>query len=373
MTGFRLLSILVLLLFFAPAFAQELMVEHYPQGTQLWLLVPYDSFIFGKDDTEISYQLSLEVKDEKGKQVARNERELLIPKKDYLLHAAIPLYYQFELAPGSYKISLVLLNSKLGDRRQFQRSISFNGKYTELGQVYLIAKRDGFEYIPQHIDLENTDEICLKHSFSVQADKIELNTGTQSIVFPEPQSPWETQLKGLMELEKGAPLKLAIWEKNVRYDLEPLLYGAWFAFSQRFQLKDQLAQIRYIATQNEFRELRKVPEARLAESIELFWQSRDPSPGTLRNEYREMIYARVLKAEELFTVHRRLRGWKSDQGRIYIKFGEPDEIVNDFFPIGRPPSIRWYYYRLNRVFLFTDDKGFGQYNLRNKNAEYEND
>ena len=47
-----------------------------------------------------------------------------------------------------------------------------------------------------------------------------------------------------------------------------------------------------------------------------------------------------------------------------------DQIINDAFPIGRAPSITWHYFRLNRSFIFADERGFGQYRLRNKDEEY---
>jgi hypothetical protein len=90
----------------------------------------------------------------------------------------------------------------------------------------------------------------------------------------------------------------------------------------------------------------------------------------VRNENRERFYSRVLRADELFTIHKRLSGWRSDRGRIHIKFGEPEQIVNNAFPIGEAPSIKWYYYRLNRLFIFTDERGYGHYTLRNKDEEY---
>ena len=53
-------------------------------------------------------------------------------------------------------------------------------------------------------------------------------------------------------------------------------------------------------------------------------------------------------------------------GRIYIIYGEPDQILSDVFPVGRLPSITWYYYSLNKVFVFYDFRGYGNYELRNK-------
>lgn len=54
--------------------------------------------------------------------------------------------------------------------------------------------------------------------------------------------------------------------------------------------------------------------------IEQFWRRRDPDPSTPSNEYRDEYYRRLTYAKERFGSVR------SDQGRIYITLGPPDQI-----------------------------------------------
>ncbi len=58
--------------------------------------------------------------------------------------------------------------------------------------------------------------------------------------------------------------------------------------------------------------------------IEQFWLRRDPTPGTIENEFKEEHYRRIAYANERFASG--LPGWKTDRGRIYIMFGPPTEI-----------------------------------------------
>jgi GWxTD domain-containing protein len=58
--------------------------------------------------------------------------------------------------------------------------------------------------------------------------------------------------------------------------------------------------------------------------IEQFWLRRDPTPGTLENEFREEHYRRFAHANQHLASQN--PGWKTDRGRIYIVFGPPDEI-----------------------------------------------
>ncbi|HQQ67810.1 MAG TPA: GWxTD domain-containing protein [Candidatus Cloacimonadota bacterium] len=364
----KTLSLLLLALCIASLSALEIMVESYDTSTEIWLLLPYDLFLFGSGESE--YQLSTQIKDAKGKQVAVREEQILIPRKQWLDRTAIPMLQQYQLKPGSYQLNLSLRNKKMGDRRNYSKTFRIGTRRTEIGQPYVIAQRENIRFIPEVINVAEYDSLTLRQSFSVPIRQISVSLDSLTYDFPYPQSPCVLDLKPLATTDSIGSLKLSLFEGNIRYDMDALVYQPWFSFNALFSPKDQLAQIRYIADQNEWQVLRKVPEDKIPEAIESYWQAKDPSPGTIRNEYRERFYSRVLKAEEQFTIHKRLRGWKSDRGRIYIKFGEPEQIVINAFPMGEAPSIRWYYYRLNRTFIFTDERGYGQYTLRNKDEEY---
>jgi GWxTD domain-containing protein len=58
--------------------------------------------------------------------------------------------------------------------------------------------------------------------------------------------------------------------------------------------------------------------------VEQFWLRRDPTPETVENEYKEEHYRRIAYANEHFASG--VPGWRTDRGRIYIRFGAPDEI-----------------------------------------------
>jgi GWxTD domain-containing protein len=58
--------------------------------------------------------------------------------------------------------------------------------------------------------------------------------------------------------------------------------------------------------------------------IENFWLRRDPTPGTVENEFKEEHYRRIAYANEHFSTG--IPGWKTDMGRIYIMYGPPDAI-----------------------------------------------
>jgi len=57
-----------------------------------------------------------------------------------------------------------------------------------------------------------------------------------------------------------------------------------------------------------------------------FWISRDPTPGTPANEFKDDFYRRVEYVNTHFAAG--VPGSQTDRGRMYILNGPPDEIVS---------------------------------------------
>jgi len=133
--------------------------------------------------------------------------------------------------------------------------------------------------------------------------------------------------------------------------------------TQIANLDDAISQLRYVARDREIDAMRDAVSAQ--ERMRLFrefWDRRDPSPGTRRNERMEEYYYRVAFANERYG---RLRdqGWSTDRGEVYIRFGEPDFVESHPFEYGSRPYEVWYYNRVGRRFIFVDDTGGGDYRL----------
>jgi GWxTD domain-containing protein len=128
-------------------------------------------------------------------------------------------------------------------------------------------------------------------------------------------------------------------------------------------LSKAVDQLRYIAKPSEYDYVREAEtdEQRKTRFLD-FWNKRDPDPSTPRNELMEEYYQRVEYASKNFGHF--IEGWKTDMGMVYIRFGPPDNIERHPFDAGNKPFEVWYYYQLERQFLFVDDSGFGDYKLR---------
>jgi GWxTD domain-containing protein len=117
-----------------------------------------------------------------------------------------------------------------------------------------------------------------------------------------------------------------------------------------------------------------------------FWRLRDPDPDTEENEYREAYFERLAYANEHFSSG--LPGYKTDRGRIYLKYGKPDEV--EAHPSGGSyqresyegggststyPFERWWYRHLpghaDVEFEFIDPTGSGEYRIARNPFEKE--
>ena len=131
-------------------------------------------------------------------------------------------------------------------------------------------------------------------------------------------------------------------------------------------LNQDVAYIITDAERNAFKNLQSNPE--LEHFIEQFWQRRDPTPGTVENEFKEEHYRRIAYANDHFPGP--IPGWKTDRGRIYITYGPPDE--KESHPSGNAPSNvpfeQWLYHLIqgvgtNVVIEFVDPNKTGEYRM----------
>lgn len=121
-------------------------------------------------------------------------------------------------------------------------------------------------------------------------------------------------------------------------------------------------QLRYIASEDQVRTLKNAPGNERKDAWNDFWKSKDPTPGTPQNELKKEYYRRIRYANENFSTFGR-NGWKSDMGAIYIIYGPPSEVERHPYEFTSKPYEIWYYYAINRSFLFVDENGFGDYRL----------
>ena len=123
-----------------------------------------------------------------------------------------------------------------------------------------------------------------------------------------------------------------------------------------------LRQMRYIVPWDTLKKVLKQSFAEKQKFFKNFWKEMDPNPETEKNELLDEYFRRVNYANQNFSGMGE-DGWLTDRGRIFIKFGEPDDIERHPFESNSLPYEIWRYYNLRKVFVFIDRTGFGDYYL----------
>lgn len=138
-----------------------------------------------------------------------------------------------------------------------------------------------------------------------------------------------------------------------------------------FSLNEAIEQLEYIIPSDTLKRYRNASYEEKKQFFERFWKMLDPDTTTAKNELMDEYYRRVNFANANFGSVGKA-GWRTDRGRIYIKFGPPDEIENYPSQMSTIPMQIWRYYSLRKEFVFIDRTGLGDYQLHPDyyNVEY---
>jgi len=99
-----------------------------------------------------------------------------------------------------------------------------------------------------------------------------------------------------------------------------------------------------------------------AKVLRKYWDDKVKSKTKAFNELENEFYRRVDYSIDNFSTVSYSNGSKSDRGKIYIKYGKPDEIKREYSNSHVVIEI-WKYNQINKEFTFTDKTGLGNYIL----------
>jgi GWxTD domain-containing protein len=117
-----------------------------------------------------------------------------------------------------------------------------------------------------------------------------------------------------------------------------------------------------IYNRSELLELYKTGNQQKYNALVDFWNRKNPDRDYQFNELMYEFYRRADYAMINFGNLANQIGAKTDRGKIYIQFGQPDEIKRDYSSSNAVIEI-WYYNDLQKEFIFTDRTGLGNYIL----------
>ncbi len=142
------------------------------------------------------------------------------------------------------------------------------------------------------------------------------------------------------------------------------------------ELMDYLSFIDYVASPQELKAFKKLKDEREKKAfLTRFWKKRDPDPETPENEFLREFIERVKYADRNYSQGGR-KGRYTDRGRIYIRYGPPDQVQKVTLVSHARDREEWTYFTRGRgskgmKFIFVDIDGTGNYELVYSSIEEE--
>ena len=161
-----------------------------------------------------------------------------------------------------------------------------------------------------------------------------------------------------------------------------VLNGKDYALSKtHFQIKKQVAtvkeknvffseeekkyydKIEYIASEKELAYEKTLSDSGKYEFLKRFWLKRDPDQKTPENECLIQFIERLKYVDDHFSTPFK-KGYYTDRGRIYIRYGEPNTVEKHYYETCYRPYEVWEYYLYGGYrFVFSDIGGDNEFIL----------
>jgi GWxTD domain-containing protein len=364
---------------------------------KVFVKIAYDELSFVKTDSgyRAAYEVSMVLFDERGEQAAGKilSRQLVVPnydatnsRTDFDITEA-----DFDVRPSEYRLAIGLMDMetrRTGNRKAKVLARDFFHSPLSLSDVMLTSFFEGDAR--RSLGPQEKSAADVSKSPRSIAAIFELYSRTNSdsvkIEYTVRNARNERVLRGSywkmksgtctpdtlrLESQKLQPgryfLQLTASDGILKDHVEKLFNASWSGLPPTISdLELAIEQVRYIATREEWSKLKKAKPEDKPRLFQEFWARRDPTPGTPANEAMDEHYRRVQYANENFSGFQ--EGWKTDMGMVYIILGPPDDIERHPFDVDSKPYEIWYYYGINRQFIFVDENGFGEYRLYNPYA-----
>ncbi|MEW6685622.1 MAG: GWxTD domain-containing protein [Candidatus Edwardsbacteria bacterium] len=350
---------------------------------QISYQIPYNQlqFIREKEKYQARFELLAIVYDEKGNQVTGDvwQRELSADsyeetlKKEKGVEGQVTLW----LKPGKYQL-IVQIND-LNSQRQGQWKKEIVISQIDAEPLSLSALEFNKSDRRYNEDFSKVKLIYEIYDFNPEVSQGETLQISQEVKRTEdgeiiisqkfPLSVSSLRTQGTMEftvdsLSSGAyTVEVKVESKKNRINRAEEFYVETSFFFLEKEYNKRVEQLIYIATSEEMKKLKEAAPEERKKLWDEFWQSKNPTPALKRNEAMIDYFRRVDYANEHFSTYRKENGWKTDRGRIYIRYGPPDEVERHPFELDTRPYEIWYYYQTNQKFVFMDIHGFGEYIL----------
>jgi len=120
--------------------------------------------------------------------------------------------------------------------------------------------------------------------------------------------------------------------------------------------------LEHVTPGEEISELMDGDEEDYYKNLKSYWEKFDSNKETAFNEVMNEFYQRADYAVREFSTPNNRDGTNTDRGKIYVKYGKPDEVQRSYSEKDNTIEI-WLYKNINKRFMFSDKDGLGNFTL----------
>lgn len=360
-------------------------------GTNLDIYVKifYDEVQFIKSGNTFTakYEVSVIIFNASGDQLDSRTVEQVVEVVDFDATNSRDLFnitkINFTLKKDSYRVNIGVLDldtRKTGSRRVRLMIPDYNDKFS-ISDIIFIDKVEEtksseiilYPNISGGFISESSEFKAYYEIYGVN-DEVEIKNEVKDmkgkLIYSEKfkRKPTDGMIKEIVSITKDDlrfnkyKFHVSVSQRRKKISKSKTFQVRWFGMSESITDLDMAVNfLKYIAPKNVYKKMVSSKAEEKRKLFTQFWKSRDPSPETESNELMKEYYRRIQYSNEHFASFQ--EGWKADMGMIFILFGHPNEIERHPIENFRKPYEIWYYYGINRNFVFQDYSGFGEYHL----------
>ncbi len=341
------------------------------------------TFSINPSDISESYQIYLKVFKDREKLMEEKKDKNLSKNAVYMVDS-----YEILAKPGRYVIRFEIKSSKKSSKVEFPLEI-LEDSTINLSSLVLATNfyndslnspfyRNGIGFLPNPSSIFKDTIFYFFEIYNIKVDSQRLaikyyieNAKNDSIIlFSNPQlfikDKEELLISGKIPLDKldDGDYRINVEVIDLGLNLKKVLKKSFSIKRASSPIEDDIRYfIDYIASSSELDEFRKIKEKEAKNLwIDKFWNKKDPD-GTFYPIFRQRVMEADLKFSNPFK-----KGRYTDMGRIYILFGQPDDIRREDIALGTKSYVIWIYYDGNKEFRFYDQMGIGEYKLISSNV-----
>ncbi len=380
-----LLVIMLLIVSLCPAV--DYMLETVGGKTFIYMSLPYSLFNFrhskGKYITESELKISIYDKKHKTKFSETSEVYLHFNNRAEVNRKKYPKLYITDLDDGQYLIIIHI--QSVNYEKDIRLHIRNNrGKSLTNSSLYAFCYSGESVYEPDG-NVDDADSVVILHYSSEKKAVLsaieteqEQNYARDSeyLLYKIKLKPDEKNLKQVFRYSLNGK------SNDLRYKLDSSAYK----FRRSHSGREQIEQLQIIERSNLIRKLNAMKPEDLESALDSYWTQTDRTAGDNVNEYQLAFYNAIKLCNEKFSVLGYKMGWDTDMGRVFLEYGQPDEIIEESYPraedyndlftgtvlesfyeaVNDFSNIQiWLYYTQNEVFLFIEKYGANNYELQN--------